>query len=97
MEKMSHSSLRKSEAKDVYVCVNLRRFFCSVRYQSSNSSASVPTALNNAPFVLLHWTRTLSKDLALNIYGFNKSLVVLSFKARPWKLFHRDNNVTRSL
>jgi len=79
--------------KSAFVCVCVCIVFCGISLQSC--SLSVPTALNNVQFVLLQWTHTLSKDLALNIYDFNKSLDVLSFKAWPWKLFHHDNNVTR--
>lgn len=88
--------LEKAKKKTfVYVCICDASFvLCDI---APNSSPSVPTALNNVEFVPLQWTHTLSKGLALNIYGFNKSLDVLSFKARPWKLFHHDNNVTRGL
>lgn len=90
-------SLRKQRKGRLRVCVcicDASFVLCDI---TPSSSPSVPTALNNVEFVPLQWTHMLSKGLALNIYGFNKSLDVLSFKARPWKLFHHDNNVTRGL
>lgn len=74
---MSHSSLRKQRT---FVCA----WICDASFvlcDIAPNSPSVPTALNNVEFVPLQWTHILSKGLALNIYGFNKSLDVLSFKA----------------